>query len=137
MTCSDKNMRSSCPVTFALDMFGDKWSLLIVRDLMFRGRTTYGEFLGAGEGISTNILANRLKSMEADGIINKTRDLEDRKKYIYGLTKKGLKLMPILLEMVRWSGKFDPNIGAPKNFLERLENDRKGILKELMDNFNI
>ncbi|VAW52528.1 Transcriptional regulator, HxlR family [hydrothermal vent metagenome] len=118
-------------------MFGDKWSLLIVRDLMFRGRTTYGEFLGAGEGISTNILANRLKSMEADGIISKTRDLEDRKKYIYGLTKKGLELMPILLEVVRWSGKFDPNTGAPKDFLERLENDREGILKELMDNFNI
>jgi len=136
MTCSGKNTRSACPVTFALNMFGDKWSLLIVRDLMFRGRTTYGEFLGAGEGISTNILANRLKSMEADGIIHKTRDLEDRKKYNYGLTEKGLKLMPILLEMIRWSGEFDSNTGAPKDFLERLENDREGIIKELMDNFN-
>ena len=69
MLCGGKKRRSKCPVTFALDRFGDKWSLLVVRDLMFRGRETYGEFLESGEGIATNVLADRLKCLETEGLI--------------------------------------------------------------------
>ncbi len=131
MPCQDTHSRSACPVTFALDTFGDKWSLLIVRDLMFRGRKTYGEFLEAGDGISTNILADRLKCLELADIIHKSRDADNRRKYIYRLTEKGLALMPILLEMVRWSGEYDPETGAPREFLERLDHDPEGLIADL------
>lgn len=136
MPCPDTHSRSACPVTFALDMFGDKWSLLIVRDLMFRGRKTYGEFLEAGDGISTNILADRLKSLEAAEIIRKSPDLANRRKFNYSLTEKGMALMPILLEMIRWSGAYDPDTGAPKEFLERLESDPRGLIAELRASIN-
>lgn len=120
--------RSPCPVTFALDKFGDKWSLLIVRDLMFRNRETYGEFLDNGDGIATNVLADRLKRLESEGVIAKTRDPENRRRIIYHLTDKGLDLAPVLLEMIRWSGKYDSNTGAPKEFLQSLEDDMDGVV---------
>jgi DNA-binding HxlR family transcriptional regulator len=123
--------RSSCPVSFALDRFGDKWSLLIVRDLMFRGRHTYGELLDSGEGIATNILADRLQRLESEGIFNKSRDPENRRKYQYQLTKKGMALAPILLEMFRWSGKYDPDTGVPKKFLQQLNKDPEGLLQKI------
>lgn len=82
MSCLGEKCRSERPVTFALDTFGDKWSLLIVRGLMLRGRRTYGEFLDAGDGIATNILADRLKCLELKGIIVKSRDPDDRRRYL-------------------------------------------------------
>ncbi len=123
--------RSLCPVTFALDVMGDKWSLLIVRDLMFREMRTYGEFLDNGDGIATNVLADRLKRLESEGILEKSRDPENRRRIIYRLTPKGLDLAPILLEMVRWSGKYDPDTGAPKEFLQQLEQDPDSVLAEI------
>ena len=136
-SCNSQQSRSTCPVTFALDMFGDKWSLLIVRDLLFRGRKTYGEFLDAGDGISTNILADRLKNLEMKEIIVKSTDSENRRKNIYKLTQKGLDLMPILLEMIRWSGSYDPQTGASKEFLERLDNDKVGLIADLLNGLKI
>ncbi|VAX18128.1 Transcriptional regulator, HxlR family [hydrothermal vent metagenome] len=131
MSCSGKKGRSECPVTFVLDIFGDKWSLLIVRDLMLRGRCTYGEFLNAGDGIATNILADRLRCLELKGIIHKSRDPKSRRRYLYSLTKKGLDLAPIILEMIRWSGKHDPATGARKEFLKRLRDDFDGIISDI------
>jgi DNA-binding HxlR family transcriptional regulator len=128
MQCAGKKRRSSCPVSFALDRFGDKWSLLIVRDLMFRGKHTYGDFLNSGDGIATNVLADRLKCLEAEGIIEKTRDSENRRRYLYRLTEKGLDLTPVLLEMVRWGAMYDADTGTPAVFLERLEKDREGLI---------
>jgi len=131
MLCDGKKNRSSCPVTFALDRLGDKWSLLIVRDLMFRGRETYGEFLDAGEGIATNVLADRLKCLEFEGIIEKTRDSENKRRYLYGLTEKGLDLTPVLLEMILWSARYDADTGTPKEFLDMIENDREGLIEKV------
>jgi len=131
MPHTETKNRSECPVTFALDSFGDKWSLLIVRDLMLRGRRTYGEFLDAGDGIATNILANRLKDLESKGIITKLRDLENRSRYLYSLTEKGLDLAPIILDMIRWSAKYDPTTGAHKVFLRRLREDFDGIVSDI------
>ena len=131
MHCDGKKSRSSCPVTFALDRLGDKWSLLIVRDLMFRGRETYGEFLDAGEGIATNVLADRLKCLEFEGIIEKTRDSENKRRYLYGLTEKGLDLTPVLLEMILWSARYDADTGTPKEFLDMIENDREGLIEKV------
>jgi len=131
MVCDGKKRRSRCPVTFALDRVGDKWSLLIVRDLMFRGRKTYGEFIESGEGIATNVLADRLKRLETEGIIEKTRDPENKRRYIYSLTEKGFDLTPVLLEMIRWSATHDTDTGAPKEFLDMLEKDREGLIKKV------
>ena len=137
MLCAGKKRRSKCPVTFALDRIGDKWSLLIVRDLMFRGKETYGDFLNSGDGIATNVLADRLKCLETEGIIEKTRDLENRRRYLYRLTGKGLDLAPVLLEMIRWSARYDADTGTPKAFLERLENDMDGLIAEVRSGMTI
>ncbi|NHZ69649.1 MAG: transcriptional regulator [Thermotogales bacterium] len=131
MLCDGKKRRSRCPVTFALDRVGDKWSLLIVRDLMFRGRKTYGEFIESGEGIATNVLADRLKCLETEAIVEKVQDPENKRRYLYSLTEKGFDLTPVLLEMIRWSAIHDTDTGAPKEFLDMLENDREGLIKKV------
>lgn len=111
--------RSDCPINFAVEIFGDKWSLLIMRDIIFWGKKTYGEFLKSDEGIATNILAARLASLEKEGIITRSPHAADRRKDIYSVTEKGLELIPVLIEMVAWSAKNDrwhalQPVGAPE-----------------------
>lgn len=137
MSCAGKRRRSTCPVSFALDRVGDKWSLLVVRDLMFRGKETYGEFLNSGDGIATNVLADRLKCLETDGIIGKSRDPENKRRYLYRLTDKGLDLAPVLLEMIRWSAKYDADTGTPQEFLDMLETDMEGLIKKVREGMQI
>jgi len=98
-------LRSNCPMNFGLETFGDKWSLLIVRDIVFWGKKTYGEFLNSDEGIATNILASRLAQLEREGILTKTQHPADKRKDVFSLTEKGLELIPLLVEIVAWSGK--------------------------------
>ena len=88
-------------------MLGDRWSLLIIRDMMLLGSRTFKEFLGSYEGIATNILANRLRRLEAYGIIRTERDPSDGRKLIYQLTPKGIDLAPVLAEMVLWAGRHE------------------------------
>ena len=118
-----RHRKSDCPIHFALETFGDSWTLLVVRDLMFKGRSTYSDFLRAEEGIATNILANRLLRLEQDGVIAKegTR---------YRLTPKGIDLLPVLLEMIAWSARYDPGTAAPPDFVRRLQTDREGLIQE-------
>jgi len=137
MLCDGKKRRSKCPVTFALDRFGDKWSLLVVRDLMFRGKQTYGEFLESGEGIATNVLADRLKCLEIEGLVEKSVDPENKRRILYRLTDKGLGLAPVLLEMMRWSVKYDADSGTPQKFLDMLENDMQGLIEKVRDGMQI
>jgi len=106
--------RSDCPINFALEMFGDSWSLLIIRDMVYFGKKTYGEFLESDEGIATNILASCLAQLEQKGIPTKKRCDADKRKELYMLTEKGLDLIPILVEMVNWGAKHDPETGAPR-----------------------
>src|SRR3989449_5394871 len=94
--------RSACPLNATLEVLGDRWSLLIVRDLIFKGRTTYKDFLAGGEGIATNVLADRLRRLEAEGVIGKGRDAADARRLVYRLTAKGLALAPVLVEMIVW-----------------------------------
>jgi DNA-binding HxlR family transcriptional regulator len=105
MSENSRKLRSNCPVNFGLETFGDKWSLLILRDMVFWGKKTYGEFLRSDEGIATNILAARLASLETEGIIEKSPHPDDKRKDLYSLTEKGLELIPLLVEIVAWSGK--------------------------------
>jgi DNA-binding HxlR family transcriptional regulator len=124
-----KGRRSLCPVSISLDIFGDRWSLLIVRDLMVRGYRTFGEFLQAGEGISTNVLADRLKQLQAHGLITAETSARDRRTVVYRLTEKGIALAPVLLELLIWSGRHEKT-GAPARFIGHLEADRQAVLEE-------
>jgi DNA-binding HxlR family transcriptional regulator len=95
--------RSGCPLNASVEILGDRWSLLIIRDMMLRGFRSYKEFLGSYERIATNILADRLRRLEEHGIISSQPDPSDGRKLIYMLTKKGIDLAPVLTEMVLWS----------------------------------
>src|SRR5438552_18209446 len=109
-----RKSRSHCPIHFALDVFGDAWSLLVVRDLMFKQKSSYRDFLEGGEGISTNILADRLARLEEAGILSKEKIHTAAARTHYRLTDKGLDLMPMLLEMIAWSARYDPKTAAPE-----------------------
>ena len=124
-----QSRRSDCPINFALQTFGDTWSLLVIRDIVYFGKKTYGEFLASEEGIATNILANRLAWLEQNGILVKTPDTADRRKDIYSLTDKGLDLIPILLEIANWSAKHDPQSGAPPDWIALVNLDKDTITR--------
>ncbi|MEC4727108.1 helix-turn-helix transcriptional regulator [Shewanella sp. D64] len=125
---------SGCPVRFGMSQFGDKWSFLIIRDLMFKGCKYYHEFIEAGEGISTNILATRLVDLESNGIISKSRDPAKGSRFIYELTVKGIELMPMMLALIDWAEKFDADTEVPKDFIKNLRNDPLKLQQELLDN---
>ena len=95
--------RSECPLNASVEMLGDRWSLLIIRDMMLRGFRTYKEFMECYEGIATNILADRLRKLVAYGIVTTELDPSDGRKVIYLLTEKGIDLAPVLTEMVLWA----------------------------------
>jgi DNA-binding HxlR family transcriptional regulator len=123
------DVKSHCPVNFALESFGDPWSLLIVRDIVFWGKHTYSEFLASKEGISTNILASRLVHLEEKGIIEKQPHATDKRKETYVLAERGLDLIPMLLEMCGWGCQCDPESEASRAFVEKVFNDREGMIQ--------
>lgn len=128
-----RQRRSDCPINFALEMFGDPWSLLIIRDIVYFGKRTYGEFLASEEGMATNILASRLARLEEQGILVKQPSGQDRRKEEYVLTEKGLDLIPVLAEMANWSAEYDPQTGAPAAWIALMKADREkmiGLIRE-------
>lgn len=126
-----KSPRSHCPISFALDLFGDRWTLLILRDVMLKNKSRFQDFLACEEKIATNVLADRLRKLEAHGILSKTDDPDSGRQFRYAPTTKGLDLLPVLLEIIRWSGRHDPKTAAPRAFLRRLERDAHGLRAEL------
>ncbi len=129
--------RSECPLSCSLDVFGDKWSLLIIRDLMFGNKCTYNDFLKSEEGIATNILASRLKGLEENGIIEKSVHPESKAKNLYQLTQKGIDLLPIIMEIYIWSDKYfeiPTNLKATINAAKK-DKDKfvRQVTKELKD----
>lgn len=100
-----KGRRSDCPVNFAVETLGDKWSLVILRDIIFWGKKTYGEFLRSDEKIATNILAGRLEYLESEGLISKSPDATDKRKDVYTLTERAIDLIPMFIEMIAWSAR--------------------------------
>jgi DNA-binding HxlR family transcriptional regulator len=116
--------RSDCPVSCTLDIFGDKWSFLIIRDLMFSKECTYGEILKAKEKIATNILASRLLMLEENGVIQKLEHPSSKAKVLYRLTKKGMDLLPILIEIHLWFDKHDAYPEDKREMLEILKKDK-------------
>nr|WP_238475558.1 helix-turn-helix domain-containing protein [Rhodophyticola sp. CCM32] len=118
-----------CPIRYGGAIFGDIWSLLILRDIMFKDARHYADFLNAGEGISTNILASRLSKLEAEGILTKAQDPGNKARYLYGLTDKGKGLVPVLLEIMCWSETWDDQTEVPKDFARALKEDRAALVK--------
>lgn len=116
--------RSECPLNASVEMLGDRWSLLIIRDMMLRGFRTYKEFMECYEGIATNILADRLRKLAANGIIVAESDPSDGRKSIYLLTAKGIDLAPVLTEMVLWAAAHE-NTGNPALVRQMMENKEK------------
>ncbi|MCI4664886.1 MAG: helix-turn-helix transcriptional regulator [Neomegalonema sp.] len=131
MNSSDEKRPSGCPIAFGLDVFGDRWTLLIIREMMFGEKKTYGEFLAADEAISTNILANRLKLLESEGIVDKRRDPQNFRSFLYELTPKGYDLAPVMLAIIDWSGKHDKRPDRLTAMVERVKNDRDGLVKQI------
>jgi DNA-binding HxlR family transcriptional regulator len=138
---SELKKRSSCPVSSSLDIWGDKWSLLIVRDLMFAKQCTYGDFLKSAEKIAPNILASRLQMLEENGIITKLEHPDSKAKVLYKLTQKGIDLLPLMVEINLWAEKY---FSLPKDrlaIITEVKKDKEGFLKattkELQRNSNL
>lgn len=123
--------RSECPLSCSLDIFGDKWSLLIIRDLMFNKKSTYGDFLKSAEGIATNILASRLQGLEENGIIEKLDHPNSKAKILYRLTQKGIDLLPVLVEVYLWAEKYLTLPDDIKATIKEAKKDKDGFVKSL------
>jgi DNA-binding HxlR family transcriptional regulator len=118
--------RSGCPLNASVEMLGDRWSLLIIRDMMLRGFHSYKEFLESYEGIATNILADRLRRLEAYGIISTERDSSDGRKVVYKLTAKGIDLAPVMAEMVLWAAAHEDT--GNEALVKELQKDKQGFI---------
>jgi len=123
--------RSGCPVSFSLDFIGDKWTLLILRDIVLHGKSTYGEFLSSGEKMATNILADRLSMLESNGFLHKRIGEDKKTKFVYSMTEKGIELIPIIMELTIWGSKFNPP--GDVNLIKSLEKDKAGTIKKYQD----
>lgn len=125
-----KPPKSGCPIDYAATMFGDRWTLLVLRDLS-KGKRYFGEFAEADEGIAPNILSSRLKQLEKFGIVTRRVDPANRRQVVYELTEKGLDLTPIMVELTLWSAKHDPKSFITPDFVERATRDREGFVREI------
>ena len=129
--------RSECPISNSLDVFGDKWSLLIIRDLMFANKCTYNDFLKSDERIATNILATRLKGLEENGIIEKLPHPDSKAKVLYKLTTKGIDLLPIIVEIYMWSEKYFEVPTDLKARIKEAKKDKEKFVKQVMKGLKV
>lgn len=123
--------KSYCPIHFGLELFGDKWTLLLIRDLMFKGKHYFGDFTNSEEKIATNLLSDRLSMLEKEGMVTKFKDTKHKQKIIYRLTEKGIDLMPILVEIIMWSAKYDKDSGVEKEFVKAYKKDRDALIQQI------
>ena len=125
--------RSDCPISNALDYLGDKWSLLVIRDIAFFNKRSYNQLLESSEGIATNILSSRLKNLEASKIIKREVNPTDRRRHIYSLTESGMDLIPILIEMILWSAKYySDTLDIPIELVQKAKEDRGALINQVM-----
>jgi DNA-binding HxlR family transcriptional regulator len=124
--------RSDCPVSCSLDIWGDKWSLLIIRDLLDAKECTYGDFLKAPEKIATNILAARLQNLEENKLIEKLEHPDSKAKVLYKLTRKGIDLVPVMIEISLWAEKYFSIPNNRKAMLKEVKKDKAGFIKAAM-----
>jgi DNA-binding HxlR family transcriptional regulator len=124
--------RSDCSISYALDYLGDKWTLLVLRDLLFHGKRHFRDFLASEEKIASNILAHRLKQLAAAGLVTRRPDPDSRRSLVYEPTDKAADLIPALLELTRWSGKYDPHTRVTSKLARRITEDRDELVAELV-----
>jgi DNA-binding HxlR family transcriptional regulator len=120
-------------VNSALEVIGDPWSLLVVRDIVFYGKHTFGEFLASEERITTSVLADRLAKLANTGILSKQRDPADKRREFYSLTGKGLALIPILVELANWGVSYDREVVENPLWTRKVETDRTGLYELILD----
>ena len=130
VTDTDPSPPRPCPVTFALEIFGDRWTLLLLRDVLLEGLSRYGDLRAANPGIATNILADRLKRLERRGLLEKFRDPKDARQFVYRPTEFGISTVPMLLEMIVWGTKQGQGAADPE-LLVRFDADRDGLVRDL------
>ena len=128
--------RSDCPISCSLDIWGDKWSLLIIRDLMFAKKCTYGDFLKSPERISTNILATRLQMLEENEMIEKSEHPESKAKVLYRLTRKGIDLLPVVIEINLWAEKYFRIPDERKAMLRAIKKDKTKFIRDTIKELN-
>jgi len=131
MNDTESEFRSRCPISLALDVIGDRWSLLIVRDLMFAGKRYYRELLRSDEGISTNILAERLARLVDVGVLSKTDDPTHKQKAVYSLTPMGIDLLPIVAQLGIWGRKYRPVTAETGAQAKQLEKGGPALLRKI------
>ncbi len=135
----ENTFRCKCPITSALDVIGDKWSLVVIKQMLFEGKSTFKDFTDSTESIATNILTARLKMLENYGIIDKAKLPTNKKTNIYTLTEKGLSLTPVLIELTLWSKyniqEFNPELNLDKD-LGKVEKDKEKAYKLIIENYN-
>ena len=133
-----KIFRCNCPITSALDIVGDKWTLVIIKQMLFEGKKTFKDFSESDEAIASNILSARLKKLEEYNIISKGKLPDNKKTNIYLLTEKGLSLTPIIVELTLWSEgnirEFHPKLYSDDR-IEMVTNNKEGFIKILRDNY--
>lgn len=122
--------RSQCPISFSLDVFGDKWSLLILRDILFYNRSHFRDFMPM-ERVATNILSDRLNKLESAGFITKTRDSRFKNQFVYDTTLEGWSLLPLLIEMTLWGLEYDPESLASQEFIKRVQEEKPKVVREI------
>lgn len=135
LLCVKRDPRSHCPISLALEAIGDKWSLLILRDLIVRGKSRYQDLLNSEERIATNILADRLLRLGQQGLISKADDPDDKRKFRYTPTQKALDLLPIIYEMGRWSEKYDPRTDVTNPVFQRMKAGKEGFMRQIAGQF--
>ncbi|MEJ2200876.1 MAG: helix-turn-helix domain-containing protein [Desulfuromonadaceae bacterium] len=131
MTDSPSQRRSACPVSVSLELLGDRWTLLVLRDLIFLRKRHFRDFLESPERIATNILSSRLRNLEQAAIVTRRPDPDNARQVIYELTAKGLDLIPLLLELILWGSRYEPGTQAPPELVKRAREDRDGLIAEL------
>ncbi|MCC6981554.1 MAG: helix-turn-helix transcriptional regulator [Candidatus Melainabacteria bacterium] len=134
---SKDSPRSCCPITNVLDIVGDRWTLLVVRDLLLLGKHEYKDFMASPESIATNVLADRLKRLSCAGIIDEIAYPTNKSRKIYYLTGKGKALLPMLVEMILWGGNYLSEVEIPKQKFRQIKKDpeafKKGVLESIAE----
>jgi DNA-binding HxlR family transcriptional regulator len=123
--------RSHCPISYALDFVGDRWTLLVLRDLILARKRYFQDFLESPEGIATNILSSRLKQLERAGFVTRAPDPAHARRVVYAPTDKALDLLPTLVELVRWGAKYDPKTEAPAQLMKGIAKDPVRFVAEI------
>ena len=130
MSSPDQPLRSDCPISYSLEIFGDRWTLIVLRDLLLKSRYRYNELAAAEEKIATNVLADRLARLERRGLIVKSRDPGDARRFVYRPTETAVALVPMLVEMIVW-GVRTSGLHPDSGFVRRYETDRDGLVADM------